>query len=51
MAGNRKQLNLTEKCLKQEVVPGLSQSSQATILELWAALALLGPPWTQPDTS
>ena len=27
------------------------QSSQATVLELWASPELLGPPWTQLDTS
>ena len=43
--------NLTEKCLKQKVAPGLFQSSQATVLELWASLDLLGPPGTQLDTS
>ena len=43
--------NLTEKCLKQKVVPGLFQSSQATVLELWASLHLEGPPGTQLDTS
>jgi hypothetical protein len=42
---------LTEKCLKQKVVPGLFQSFQATILELWASLHLLGVPGTQIDTS
>jgi hypothetical protein len=47
----RKRPNLTEKCLKQKVVPGLFQSSQATVLELWASLHLLGPPGTQLDTS
>ena len=48
---HRKRLNLTEKCLKQEVVPGLFQSSQATVLELWASLELQGPPGTQLNTS
>jgi len=32
---HRKRPDLTGKCLKQEVVPGLFQSSQATVLELW----------------
>jgi hypothetical protein len=31
--------------------PGLSQTSQATILELWASPDLLRPPRSQPDTS
>ena len=31
--------------------PSLFQSSQATILELWASPDLLRPPWTQLDTS
>jgi hypothetical protein len=31
--------------------PGLFQSSQATVLELWASPDFLGPPWTQLDTS
>jgi len=31
--------------------PGLFQSSQATVLELWASPDLLRPPWTQLDTS
>ena len=31
--------------------PGLFQSSQATILELWAPPNLLRSPWTQLDTS
>ena len=31
--------------------PGLFQSSQATVLELWASPDLLGPPGTQLDTS
>ena len=35
----------------RKVVPGLFQSSQATVLELWASPELLGPPWTQLDTS
>jgi hypothetical protein len=48
---HRKQPDLTLKCLNQEVVPGLFQSSQATILELWASPELLGPPGTQLDTS
>ena len=48
---HRKRSNLTGKCLKQKVVPGLFQSSQATVLELWASLDLLRPPWTQLDTS
>ena len=30
---------------------GLFQSSQATVLELWASPELLRPPWTQLDTS
>jgi hypothetical protein len=42
---------LTGKCLKQEVVQGLFQSSQATVLELWASPDLQGPPGTQLDTS
>ena len=37
----RKRPNLTEKCLKQKVLPGLFQSSQATVLELWASPDLL----------
>ena len=48
---HRKRPNLTEKCFKQKVVPGLFQSSQATVLELWASPELLGPPGTQLDTS
>ena len=32
-------------------LPGLFQSSQATILELWASLHLLDVPGTQIDTS
>ena len=39
------------KCFKQEVVPGLFQSSQATVLELWASPEVLGPPGTLLDTS
>ena len=31
--------------------PGFFQSSQATVLELWASPDLLGPPWTQLHTS
>ena len=31
--------------------PGFFQSSQATVLELWASPDLLRPPWTQLDTS
>ena len=31
--------------------PGIFQSSQATVLELWASPELLGPPGTQIDTS
>ena len=31
--------------------PGIFQSSQATVLELWASPELLGPPGTQLDTS
>jgi hypothetical protein len=27
--------------------PGIFQSSQATVLELWASPELLGPPWTE----
>ena len=34
---HRKQPDLTGKCLKQEVFPGLIQSSKATVLELWAS--------------
>ena len=30
--------------------PGLFQSSQATVLELWVVGALEGPPWTQLDS-
>ena len=47
---HRKRSDLTENCLKQEVVPGLFQSSQATVLELWASPDLQGPPGTQLDT-
>ena len=57
----RKQPDLTEKCLKQKVVPGLFQSSQATVLELLASADLLGalgrsltPPeatWTRPRST
>ena len=43
--------NLTEKYLKQKVVPGLFQSSQATVLELWASPHVLGPPGKQWGTS
>ena len=46
---HRKQANLTRKCLKQKVVPGLFQSSQATVLELWASPDLLRLLWTQFD--
>jgi hypothetical protein len=41
---------LTGKCLKQEVVPGLFQSSQATVLELWASPDLKRPPEMQLNT-
>ena len=44
---HRKPPNLTEKYVKQKVVPGLFQSSQATVLELLASPDLLGPPGTQ----
>ena len=37
---HRKRANLTGTDLKQKVVPGLFQSSQATVLELWASLDL-----------
>ena len=48
---HRTRPDLTGNCLKQKVVPGLFQSSQATVLELWASPDLLGPPGTQLDTS
>ena len=48
---HRKQPDVTGKYHNQEVVPGLFQSSQATILELWASPELRGPPGTQLDTS
>jgi hypothetical protein len=48
---HRKQPSLTGKCLKQEVVPGLFQSSQGTVLELWPSPELQGPPGTQLNTS
>ena len=44
---HRKRANLIGKCLKQKVVPGLFQNSQATVLELWASPDLQGPPGTQ----
>jgi len=47
---HKKRADLTGKCLKQKVVPGLFQSSQATVLELWASLDLERPPWTELDT-
>ena len=48
---HRKQSDLTARCLNQEVIPGLSQSYQATVLELWASPDLQGPLRTQLDTS
>ena len=48
---HRKRADLTGKCLKQKVAPGLFQSSQATVLELWAPPELQRPPGTQLDTS
>jgi hypothetical protein len=47
-----KRPDLTEKLAQSESRhPGLSQSSQATLLELWASPDLLGPPGTQLDSS
>ena len=50
---HRKRPNLTGKCLKQEVVPGLFQSSQGTILELLPSPELQGTSWdtAQPSWS
>ena len=48
---HRKRPDLTGKCFKQEVVTGLFQSSQATVLELWASPEVLGTPGTLLDTS
>ena len=46
-----KTTRLDRKCFKQEVVPGFFQSSQATVLELWASPEVLEPPGTLLDTS
>ena len=48
---HRQRSHLTGKCLKQKVVPGLFQSSQDTILELWTSPELLAPPGTLLDVS
>ena len=48
---HRLRADLTGKCLKQKVVPGVFQSSQATVLKLWAFPDFQGPPETQLDTS
>ena len=47
---HRKRADLTDKCLKQKVIPELFQSSQATVLDLWPSLDLQGPPGTQLHT-
>jgi hypothetical protein len=43
---HRKQPDLTGNRLKQEVVPGFFQSSQATVLVVWASADLQGLPGT-----
>ena len=48
---HRKTTRLDRKCVNQQVVPGIFQSSQAAVLELWALPDLLQPPETQLDTS
>ena len=47
---HRKRPDLTGTCLEQKVVLVLFQSSQATVLELWASPDLQGPPGTQLET-
>ena len=48
---HRKRPDLTGRPLNQEVLRGLFQSSQATVLELWASPDLQGRPGSPEDTS